>query len=65
MSIENNDADESALLHEIIADFLDRLSKDTTIPPHTLKAFKDHFNNKSLVTAQDLRNVLATAPVVS
>lgn len=64
-----NDQDQltfdSALLREVLNDFLDRSSKDAVVPTHVLAALKNHFETKTSISAQEVKTILTTSAEVS
>lgn len=61
---ETDQSEDSALLKEVAAEFLERLSKDNAIPPHILAALTEHFKLKPTISANDLKAIMLSSPEV-
>ena len=57
--------EDSALLQEVLNDFLARVAKDEAVPPHIFVAIQKHFAEKKTISANEIRAVLATAADLS
>jgi len=65
MSNQESTSDESALLRDILTDFLERASKDAAVPTHVLEALQKHFSAKKSISAPEVKATLATQEEVS
>lgn len=61
MSEQAEQGEDSALLQEVMAEFLETLSKDSAVPPHILAALAKHFKVKPTISANELKAILAAS----
>lgn len=60
MNKQTNKDDDSALLQEVLNEFLERLSIDETVPTHIVSSLKEHFTHKTSISVPEVRSILMT-----